>query len=202
VLANVAFGASIVVYNSFLPHLSGPDDRDKGLHHRLGIGYLGGGLLLLLKPGGSHSRWATASARPRSRGGALSRRASGGPPSPRCRCVGCRTVRADAGERRGGVLTDGFKQLGHTLKSLKAYPLTLFFLIAFLVYNDGIQTVITQASVYADKQLGAGSADSADHHPDGAVPGVRRRDAARLAGQAHRRLEDRADQPGCCGRSC
>jgi UMF1 family MFS transporter len=61
---------------------------------------------------------------------------------------------ADAGEHRGPVLTDGFKQLGRTLKGLKAYPLTLFFLIAFLVYNDGIQTVITQASVYADKQLG------------------------------------------------
>jgi UMF1 family MFS transporter len=61
---------------------------------------------------------------------------------------------AVAGEARGSVITDGFRQLGHTLRSLKAYPLSLFFLIAFLVYNDGIQTVITMASVYADKQLG------------------------------------------------
>src|SRR5438552_2273354 len=52
------------------------------------------------------------------------------------------------------VLTDGFRQLWHTLRGLKAYPLTLFFLIAYLVYNDGIQTVISLASVYADKQLG------------------------------------------------
>jgi MFS transporter, UMF1 family len=63
---------------------------------------------------------------------------------------------ATAGEHSGPVLTDGFRQLWRTLKSLKAYPLTLFFLIAFLVYNDGIQTVITMASVYADQQLGLG----------------------------------------------
>ena len=43
---------------------------------------------------------------------------------------------------RGNLLTDGFKQLGHTVKGMRAYPLTLFFLGAYLVYNDGIQTVI------------------------------------------------------------
>jgi UMF1 family MFS transporter len=59
-----------------------------------------------------------------------------------------------AGEHRGSVLVDGFRQLGHTLAGLRAYPLTLFFLAAYLVYNDGIQTVITLASVYADKELG------------------------------------------------
>jgi UMF1 family MFS transporter len=32
--------------------------------------------------------------------------------------------------------------------------LTLMFLVAYLIYNDGIQTVITLAGVYADKQLG------------------------------------------------
>ena len=61
-----------------------------------------------------------------------------------------------ADRRRGAaarVLTDGFRQLWQTLRHLKSYPLTLFFLIAFLVYNDGIQTVITMAAVYADKQL-------------------------------------------------
>src|SRR6266542_1029528 len=57
------------------------------------------------------------------------------------------------GEARGSVLLDGFRQLGRTLRSLKSYPLSLFFLIAFLVYNDGIQTVITMAAVYADKYL-------------------------------------------------
>src|SRR4029450_8562250 len=37
---------------------------------------------------------------------------------------------AVAGEHRGGVLTDGFRQLGNTPRHLRAYPLTLFFLLA------------------------------------------------------------------------
>ena len=51
------------------------------------------------------------------------------------------------------MLTDGFRQLGRTLRELKAYPLTLFFLLAFLVYNDGIQTVIALASQYGTEEL-------------------------------------------------
>jgi UMF1 family MFS transporter len=61
---------------------------------------------------------------------------------------------AVAGDRRGSVLTDGFRQLGHTLRHLTGYPLTVMFLVAYLIYNDGIQTVITLSGVYADKQLG------------------------------------------------
>jgi UMF1 family MFS transporter len=61
---------------------------------------------------------------------------------------------AVAGEEQGNVLTDGFRQLGHTLRHLFQYKLTFYFLIAYLIYNDGIQTVITMASVYADKYLG------------------------------------------------
>jgi UMF1 family MFS transporter len=55
---------------------------------------------------------------------------------------------------RGNVLTDGFKQLWHTMKGMRAYPLTLFFLGAYLVYNDGIQTVINVSSVYGTEELG------------------------------------------------
>jgi UMF1 family MFS transporter len=53
----------------------------------------------------------------------------------------------------GNVLTDGFRQLGRTVRGLRAYPLTLFFLLAFLVYNDGIQTVVTVSAQYGDKEL-------------------------------------------------
>src|SRR3954470_9282253 len=47
-IANIAFGASIVVYNSFLPQLAGPDERDKVSSRGWAVGYLGGGLLLAL----------------------------------------------------------------------------------------------------------------------------------------------------------
>ncbi|HET6939747.1 MAG TPA: MFS transporter, partial [Nocardioides sp.] len=49
-----------------------------------------------------------------------------------------------------------FGQLWNTLKGLPAYPMTLTFLIAYLFYNDGIQTVINSAAVYGSEQLGFG----------------------------------------------
>ena len=47
VIANIAYGASIVVYNSFLPQIAGPDQRDGVSSFGWAIGYLGGGLLLV-----------------------------------------------------------------------------------------------------------------------------------------------------------
>jgi len=153
VVANIAFGASIVVYNSFLPQLAGPDKRDSVSSIGWALGYIGGGLLLLLNLvaiiiGGDNAdkaeiaRWSIVSA-------GLWWAAFTTLPLLRLK-----NRPATSGEARGSVITDGFRQLWHTLRHLKAYPLSLFFLIAFLVYNDGIQTVITMASVYADKQLG------------------------------------------------
>jgi MFS transporter, UMF1 family len=152
ILANIAFGASIVVYNSFLPQLSGPNQRDSVSSIGWAFGYIGGGVLLLanlivIVIGGDDAdkaeiaRWSLVSA------GIWWAAFTTIP------LVTLRNRPASGGEARGNVLTDGFRQLGHTLRSLRAYPLSLFFLIAFLVYNDGIQTVITMASVYADKQL-------------------------------------------------
>jgi UMF1 family MFS transporter len=60
---------------------------------------------------------------------------------------------AESTTQRGNVLLDGFKQLGHTIKGIRAYPLTLFFLLAYLIYNDGIQTVIALASQYGTEEL-------------------------------------------------
>ncbi|HEX2774933.1 MAG TPA: MFS transporter, partial [Micromonosporaceae bacterium] len=39
VVANIAFGASVVVYNSFLPQLGGPDDRDAISSRGWALGY-------------------------------------------------------------------------------------------------------------------------------------------------------------------
>jgi UMF1 family MFS transporter len=55
---------------------------------------------------------------------------------------------------RGGLVRASFGQLWATLKDLRHYPQTLLFLVAYLFYNDGIQTVIASASVYGEKQLG------------------------------------------------
>jgi MFS transporter, UMF1 family len=150
-VANIAYGATNVVYNSFLPQIAGPDERDRISSTGWAIGYVGGGLLLALnlvavQVGGESHKATIARLCIASAGvwwGAFTT-------IPLLRL---RDRPAVAGEHRGPVLTDGFVQLWHTLKGLRAYPLTLFFLVAYLVYNDGIQTVISQAAVYADKEL-------------------------------------------------
>jgi len=155
-IANIAGGASIVVYNSFLPQLAAPDDRDRVSSRGWALGYLGGGLLLALNlvavtafsiDGNDQrtldlARWCIVSA---------------GVWWALFTIVPLRLLRehpgADASGRRGNVVADGFRQLGHTLRGLRAYPLTLFFLLAYLIYNDGIQTVIALASQYGTEQL-------------------------------------------------
>ncbi|MEV7230033.1 MFS transporter [Polymorphospora sp. NPDC051019] len=158
VFANVSFGAAVVVYNSFLPQLGGPDDRDGISSKGWALGYLGGGLLLMLnlvvvtlfsEEGNPQrtldlARWSIVSAGVWWSAFTL---------VPLFWLRERPSVEAAAGGVRGNVLFDGFKQLGHTIKGLKAYPLTLFFLLAFLVFNDGIQTVIALASQYGTEEL-------------------------------------------------
>ncbi|MFT4264007.1 MAG: MFS transporter [Nocardioides sp.] len=56
----------------------------------------------------------------------------------------------------GSLLQRSFGQLWATLKDLRNYPMTLTFLLAYLFYNDGIQTVIGSAAIYGSKELGIG----------------------------------------------
>ncbi|HMA15625.1 MAG TPA: TerC family protein, partial [Kiloniellaceae bacterium] len=47
-LANLSFGASIVIYNSFLNEIASEDRRDEVSSKGFALGYVGGGLLLAL----------------------------------------------------------------------------------------------------------------------------------------------------------
>jgi UMF1 family MFS transporter len=54
----------------------------------------------------------------------------------------------------GNIIRQSFGQLFATLGHVRAYPTTLLFLVAYLFFNDGIQTVISVSSTYGEKQLG------------------------------------------------
>jgi UMF1 family MFS transporter len=64
-----------------------------------------------------------------------------------------RPVRSVEHVREGPLLAQSFRQLGRTLAHLRGYPQTLTFLLAYLFYNDGIQTVISAASIFGQEQL-------------------------------------------------
>jgi UMF1 family MFS transporter len=52
------------------------------------------------------------------------------------------------------VVTAGFAQLADTLRNSVRYPQTLLFLGAYLLYNDGVQTVIAMSSTFGTQELG------------------------------------------------
>jgi UMF1 family MFS transporter len=151
-VANLAFGASIVVYNSFLNDIAPPEQRDAVSSRGWGIGYLGGGILLGLNLllyaqaprlgldeamavrislGSAGAWWAFFAVIP---------------------MVGLRARGAAQAPERA-VWKSGFTQLARTIRSLGKYRQALLFLAAYLLYNDAIQAVITLAGQFGSDHL-------------------------------------------------
>ncbi|NUP78220.1 MAG: MFS transporter [Nonomuraea sp.] len=154
VVANLAYGSSVVVYDSFLPQISTPEERDGVSSRGWATGYLGGGLLLLL----NLALFLQHDSLGLSEGMAvrISMMSAGLwwaiftiVPLLRLRNRPVRAHEATALRSVGG----SFRQLGRTLAELRRYPLTLLFLVAYLVYNDGVQTVIGNSAAFASEAL-------------------------------------------------
>ncbi len=158
VIANLSFGASVVVYNAFLPEIAEPDERDRVSSRGWALGYLGGGLLLVA----NLALYSAHESLGLSAGHAVRiSLLSAGVWWALFTLIPLRTLRdrgsARSGERGAAVVTAGFRQLLGTLRASRAYPQTLLFLGAYLLYNDGIQTVITLTAVYGDAELRFGT---------------------------------------------
>lgn len=153
VVANVAFAVSVVIYNAFLPQIALPHERDAVSSKGWAFGYAAGSLVLMANLAlflGHESLGVSEGTAVRI---CL---ASAGLWWGLFTIVPLRRLLERPGEVRDAKvsLNDGWRQLGSTLRELRRYPLTLLFLAAFLLYNDGIQTVITQASVFGSEELG------------------------------------------------
>jgi UMF1 family MFS transporter len=156
IIANAAFGAALVVYNSFLPEIATPEERDGVSSRAWAMGYAGGIILLVanLVLFLGHSSFGITE-------GMAVRIAlfSAGAwwalftliPLARLRN---RPNRLASDVTEGGRRGVGFRQLAHTMRDLRRYPVALLFVIAFFFYNDGIQTVIALSATYADQELG------------------------------------------------
>jgi UMF1 family MFS transporter len=148
-VANVAFGAAIVVYNSFLPDIAEPEERDTVSSRGWGIGYLGGGIVLAL----NLALFSNAAAIGISEGTAVRiSLLSAGVwwavfTIPSLRNLRNRPVRV------GGARASPFRQLAVTVTGLRRYPQTLMFLAAYLLYNDAVQAVIALAAQFGNDEL-------------------------------------------------
>ncbi|MFE2286669.1 MFS transporter [Streptomyces sp. NPDC059443] len=152
IVANASLAVSMVLYNAYLPQISTPDERDTVSSRGWAFGYTSGAFVLVLNlvlfqghdsfglSEGMAVRICLASA-------GLWWGAFTIIPLRRLR------DRAVVREAGAGPTVSGWKQLIATLKDMRRYPLTLSFLLAYLIYNDGVQTVISQASIYGSEEL-------------------------------------------------
>ncbi|MFH8451742.1 MFS transporter [Streptomyces fungicidicus] len=150
VVANAAQSVAMMLYNSYLPQIAPPEERDAVSSRGWAFGYAAGALVLVLNLVlyTGHDRFGV------SEGMAVRIcLASAGLWWGAFALVPLRRLRDRRAPEREAALP-GFRQLAATVRDMRRHPLTLAFLLAYLVYNDGIQTVISQASVYGSKELG------------------------------------------------
>ena len=151
-ISNVAIAASFIFYDSLLPHIASREEMDRVSTSGYALGYIGGGLLLavnlawILSPATfgladsvaaiklsfvSVAAWWLLFSIP------LFRRV----PEP---------VRILESDERGdeNTVVAAFVRLKETLRELRTYKNAFLMLVAFMLYNDGIQTIIKMASIY------------------------------------------------------
>jgi len=154
IISNLGAGASVVFFNSFLTDITTEDKRDRVSSWAFAAGYLGGFITLII-------------------GGALLFSAGsldisteyaaricflfagvwwGGFAVVTLVLLKSRTPQRSAPENRG-YISAGLFELKNTFKELFQLKGTLQFLVAYLLYNDGIQTVITMAAVFLSQEL-------------------------------------------------
>jgi UMF1 family MFS transporter len=151
-VANIGIAASFVFYDSLLPHIAAPEEMDRVSTGAYAIGYLGGGVLLvvnlawILSPATfgladsvaairlsfvSVAVWWSVFSLP------LFLRVPEPAPS------------LEPDESRGdNPIRLAFVRLWETFHELRGYRQAFLMLVAFLLYNDGIQTIIRMASIY------------------------------------------------------
>jgi UMF1 family MFS transporter len=150
IVANAAQSVAMMLYNSYLPQIAAPEERDAVSSRGWAFGYAAGALVLVanLVLYLAHDSFGLSES--------MAVRiclASAGLWWGAFALIPLRRLRDRRTPARESATAPGLRQLTATLRDMRRHPLTLGFLLAYLVYNDGIQTVISQASVYGSKEL-------------------------------------------------
>ncbi len=153
IVANASLAVSMVLYNSYLPQISLPHERDAVSSRGWAFGYASGALVLVadLVLFLAHDSFGV------SEGTAVRIcLATAGVWWGAFALVPLKRLRDRRVTPAGAAARGGLRQLVSTVRDMRRHPHTLAFLLAYLVYNDGVQTVISQASVYGSEELGLG----------------------------------------------
>jgi UMF1 family MFS transporter len=164
ILGTIGFAGSLVFYDALLPHIADPDEIDEVSARGYAMGYIGGGLLLLINvvmifvgprflPNMAEDEatklmmrlslssvavwWAVFSI-------------------PIFRHVKEPERKIEKGEEGMNLITVGFKRFFSALKDISKFRDLFLFLLAFFVYANGIGTIITMAVAFGT-DLGFGT---------------------------------------------
>ena len=152
IVANIGFAGGNVFYNAFLPKLAANHELDRLSSRGFAYGYIGGGIALLIVFGliQGYAFLGFTDKGAASRAGFL--------------LTGLwwflfafptyKYLSFPAGPVMPDRLHRGIRGYFRIFAEIKKYPSLLLFLIAFLFYNDGIQTIIVVAAIFAREELG------------------------------------------------
>jgi UMF1 family MFS transporter len=158
-IANIGVMGSLIFYDALLPHVAHGDELDRVSTAGYAIGFLGGGLLLAL-----NLAWIQQPAWFGLRDAGTAVRVSLLSVAiwwivfsiPLFRVVPEPVVIQARQMPFGRAIGAAVRELRHTFSELRTFKHAFLMLLAFLIYNDGIQTIIRMSSLYAT-QLGIGS---------------------------------------------
>jgi UMF1 family MFS transporter len=153
IAANFAFGVTIVLYNAFLNDITTEDQRDKVSSQGYAVGYLGGGLLLAMNLGLVSA--SDPSGIPKELAVRLSLLSAGvwWGGFALITFARLRTRRVARTRAHRSYVAIGVSELAALWSALRRLPQTRRYLVAYMAFNDAIQTVISVASVFLAQEL-------------------------------------------------
>jgi UMF1 family MFS transporter len=164
ILGTIGFAGSLVFYDALLPHVAEPDEIDQVSSRGYAMGYIGGGLLLLINvimifvgPRFLPNMDKTEATKLMMRLSLASVAVWWAVFSiPIFRDVKEPVRKIEKGEEGLNVLTVGFQRFFKALKGISKFRDLFLFLLAFFVYANGIGTIITMAVAFGT-DLGFGA---------------------------------------------
>jgi UMF1 family MFS transporter len=150
-VANVGIASSLVFYDSLLPHIAAPHEIDRVSTAGYAMGFIGGGLLLLV-----NLAWILSPATFGLSGTVAAIQLSFVSVGvwwllfsiPLFRTVPEPAVHLGELDGQRGAVSAAIRASWSTFRELRGNRHAFLMLLAFLLYNDGIQTIIRMSSIY------------------------------------------------------